>query len=296
MNINFRPTLFVAIVTLAVAPLAGAPGQHQHHAAAPTVSAAAAKQILDVKQATSTVATPEAARAAGFEPVLGWMPMMGTHWVLGQRMLEGKPAVTRATPSQLMFSRVDGKDTLVGVAYAYYADIKDTVQPVLFDGAPAWHDHPDLAPPGTNLQMLHAWFVESPDGPFAGMNPFLPYWAAGVTPPAVTRMHDAAFAMRVRKGALALAEIVQDTGLFPILARRPAVKPVLDERRAAIREIVPKLNAARNQADQAAWDALIDTLGSHFDAMREAYVASALDPAVRARITKALDDMIRGGH
>lgn len=296
MNTHFRPTL-VALVLLAAAPLAGAPSnQHQHHAASPTVSVTAAQQIQDVKQSASTLTTTDAARAAGYEPVLGWIPMMGTHWVHGPRMLQGKPAVTRTTPSQLMFSRVDGKDTLVGVAYAYYADLKDTVQPVLFDGAPAWHDHPDLAPPGTNLLMLHTWFVESPDGPFAGMNPFLPYWAAGVTPPAVARMQDAAFGMRVRKGALALAEIVQDTGLFPILARRPAVKPVLEERRTAIRELVPKLNNARTLGDQAAWDALMDTLGSHFDAMREAYVASALDPAVRARITKALDDMIHGGH
>ena len=59
-------------------------------------------------------------------------------------------------PAQLMFSPVDGKETLVGVAYAYYAPITDTTPPpVLFDGAPAWHDHPDLAPPGTNLLMLH---------------------------------------------------------------------------------------------------------------------------------------------
>jgi hypothetical protein len=296
MNTNVRPTL-VALVLLAAAPLAGAQSnQHQHHASSPTVSATAAQQIQDVKQAASSLATTDAARAAGYEPVLGWIPMMGTHWVHGPRMLQGKPAVTRATPSQLMFSRVDGKDTLVGIAYAYYTDIKDTVQPVLFDGAPAWHDHPDLAPPGTNLVMLHTWFVESPDGPFAGMNPFLPYWAAGVTPPAAARMQDAAFGMRVRKGALALAEIAQDTGLFPVLARRPAVRPVLEEHRAAIRALVPKLNSARTLADQAEWDALIDTLGSHFDAMREAYVASALDPAVRARITKALDDMIHGGH
>jgi hypothetical protein len=297
MHTHFRPTLLVALVILAGAPLAGAPSQHhQHRAAPPPVSAAAAQQIQDVRQAASTLATPDGARAAGYEPVLGWIPMMGTHWVHGPRMLQGKPAVTRTTPSQLMFSRVDGRDTLVGVAYAYYADVKDTAQPVLFDGAPAWHDHPDLAPPGTNLVMLHTWFVESPDGPFAAMNPFLPYWAAGVTPPAVARMQDAAFGMRVRKGALALAEIVEEAGLFPILARRPAVRPVLEERRAAIRALVPQLNSARALADQAAWDALIDALGSHFDAMREAYLASALDPALRARIAKGLDDMIHGGH
>ena len=30
--------------------------------------------------------------------------------------------------------------------------------------------------------------------------------------------------------------------------------------------------------------------------MREAYLASALDPDVKARITKAIDEMIKGGH
>ena len=108
MNTNFRPTLFVALVILAGAPLAGAPSRHyQHHAAPPTVSAAAAQQIQDVKQAASTLATPDAARAAGDEPVLGWIPMMGTHWVHGPRMLQGKPAVTRTTPSQLMCFKGD---------------------------------------------------------------------------------------------------------------------------------------------------------------------------------------------
>ena len=294
MTTNFRFTL-AALVLLVIAPIAGAQS-HQHHALPQAVSAAAMKQVQDVKLAASTLTTPEGARAAGYEPVLGWIPMMGTHWVNGPRMLQGKPAVTLTTPSQLMFSRVNGKDTLVGVAYAYYAKTTDTEKPVLFDGAPAWHDHPDLAPPGTNMLMLHAWFVESPDGPFAGTNPFLPYWAAGVTPPAVERMKDPAFSPRVRKGALALAEIVEEAGLFPILARRPAVKPVLEERRAAIRALVPQLNAARTAADQKPWDVLLDTLGSHFDVMRDAYLASALDPAVRARIAKALDDMIHGAH
>jgi hypothetical protein len=254
------------------------------------------KQLAQVREAAAALSSPEAAKAAGYEPVLGWIPMMGTHWVHGRRMLQGKSAVALNTPSQLMFSSVKGKDTLVGVAYAYYTDIQDKDMPVLFDGAPPWHDHPDLAPPGTNLVMLHAWFVDSPDGPFAGLNPLLPYWAAGVLPPSIDQMRDAAFSTRVRKGALALAEIVDAAGLFPILARRPAVKPVLDEHRAAIRLLVPRLNDARSAANPGDWNALVDALGTHFDAMREAYLSSALDPTVRARIAKALDDMISGGH
>jgi hypothetical protein len=269
---------------------------HQHHAPA-TTSPAALQQILDVETQAASLSTPDLARTAGYESALGWIPMMGTHWVHGQRVLQGRPAVTVAEPSQLMFSPVNGKETLVGVAYAYYAPLKDAASPpVLFDGAPAWHDHPDLSPPGTNMLMLHVWFVASPDGPFAGLNPYLPYWAAGVTPPPVDRMRDPAVAVRVRKAAVGLAEIVDTAGLFPVLARRPAVRPVLDEQRGAIRLLVPELEAARQAGDQARWDALLDKVGEHWDTMREAYLKSALDPGVRSRIARAIDDMIQGSH
>ena len=282
--------LILSIAILLAAPLAGAQS-HSHHATA-GATPLAAEQIRDVERALQALSSPDAARAAGFEPALGWIPMMGTHWVHGPRMLEGKAAnMSRSVPSQLMFSRVAGKETLVGAAYAYYASPKDSVPPVLFDGDPAWHDHPDLAPPGTNLQMLHVWLVPSPDGPFAGLNPFLPYWAAGVTPPEIGRLRDPVVSVAVRTAALALAEIVGPDGLFPILARRPAVQAVLDERRAAIRTVVPALNEARAAGDTARWDGLIADLGRHWTAIREAYIASALDPRVKANLAKAIDDM-----
>ena len=177
-----------------------------------------------------------------------------------------------------------------------YSAEKDGKPPALFDGDPPWHDHPDLAPPGTSLVMLHVWFVESPDGPFAGRNPFLPYWAAGLTPPDVARMRDPAVSLRVRKAALALAEVVDDQGLFPIVARRPAVRPVLEERRAAIRARLPEIEAARQQDDQKRWDDLTAELAQHWDAMRDAYLKSVVDPAVNARIVEAIDTMLAAGH
>ena len=137
-----RPTLFG--IALLATPIVGAQS-HQH--APPAPSAVVLKQIRDVEQAAAAIATPDRARAAGYEPALGWIAMMGTHWVHGPRMLEGQTAASPA-PSQLMFSPV-GKETLVGVAYAYYAPLKDAPPPpVIFDGAPVWHDHPNLAPPG----------------------------------------------------------------------------------------------------------------------------------------------------
>jgi len=279
------------LAMLVTAPVLGA---QSHHTSSPP-SAAALQQIRDVQQAAAGLSTTESARAAGYEPSLGWIAMMGTHWVHGPRMLEGRN-VKLTQPSQLMFSPVGGKETLVGVAFAYYAPLADAAPPALFDGAPAWHDHPGLAPPGTNLVMLHVWFVASPDGPFAGLNPFLPFWGAGVTPPDLARMQDPAVSLRVRKAAVALAEIVDTGGLFPVLARRAPVRAVLEERRTAIRALIPNIEAARKQSDQTRWDALMDTLGEHWDAMQTAYVTSALDPDVKVRIAKSIDEMIKGGH
>jgi hypothetical protein len=290
--------VLIPIVVLAAAPALLAQHHHAGHGVA-SPSARALAQIEQVRAATASITTPEAARAADYAPALGWIPMMGTHWVHGRRMMQGRTAVTLTTPSQLMFSRKDGKETLVGIAFAFYADVNDRSTPELFDGAPAWHDHPDLSPPGTTMHMLHVWFVESPDGPFAGMNPFLPYWAAGVMPPDAARMNDPATAARVRKAAIALAEIVDPAGLFPILARRPAMRAVLDERRPAMRALADRLDAVRQPArasDHAAWDAVADELGQHLDAIRDAYVATAIDPVVKERIAKAIAEMIVGGH
>ena len=283
--------------TFVVMAAAAAGAQSHHHAAAPA-SPAALRQIQEVRQATQSLAKTEDAKAAGYEPVLGWIPMMGTHWVHGPRMLEGRNRnADRNAPAQLMFSPVNGKETLVGLAYAYYAPLRDTAAPpVLFDGAPAWHDHPDLAPPGTNLLMLHVWLVPSPDGPFAGMNPFLPYWAAGVTPPDVARMHDPAVSERVRRAALAFAEVADPTGLFPVIAKRPPVRAVLDERIALVRALVPDIEAAAKAKDLARWDALVDTAGTHWEAMGAAYLKSAVNPEVNARIAKAIAGMIKGEH
>ena len=141
----------------------------------PSVTPAALSQIQQARQATTAVASMDSARAAGFSPIFGWIPTMGTHWVSAPRTLSGKNA-TIDKPSQLMFSPIDGKQTLVGAAYAYLTAANDSTRPSIFDGNPPWHDHQDLAPPGTNLVMLHVWFVPSPDGPFAGHNPFLPFW------------------------------------------------------------------------------------------------------------------------
>jgi hypothetical protein len=250
-------------------------------------------QIRDVHQSMKALATIDSARAAGFNPMFGWIPTMGTHWVNPRIMMVDRK-VAMAKPSQIMFSRIGGKETLVGAAFAYLTTEGDSARPNLFDGNPPWHDHPDLAPPGTNVVMLHVWFVPSPDGPFAGHNPFLPFWAVGLTPPDTMRMRDPMVSKSVRRAALALAEIADTAGVFPQISKRPAVRTVLDEHRAAIRALVPKVEAARGNTK--AWDALIDELGKHWDPMGEAYLKSAVNPQVNKRMVEHIESMLGTGH
>lgn len=283
-----RTTTLVAVAIMVARQAALA----QHTTPRITTTHAEMEQVTRV---ASRFANLDSARAAGFSPVFGWIPMMGTHWVNGTRMLEGRQ-FDIATPSQLMFSSVAGKDSLVGVAYAYFAPAGDTTRPASFAGNPPWHEHPDLAPVGTTLVMLHVWTVDSPDGPFAGRNPFLPYWAVRLTPPPAERLADPAVSLVVRKAALGLAEVADTTGMFPVIAKRPPVHAVLSARRDSVRAIIPRLDVAQKARDWRAWDALAGDVARHWDAMRAAYLESAVNPTVNARMVKAMDEMVGAGH
>jgi hypothetical protein len=102
-------------------------------------------------------------------------------------------------------------------------------------------------------------------------------------------MRDPVANVRVRKAAMALAEVADTAGQWPTIAARPAVRAVLEERRAAVRILIPRLEAART--DVRRWDALADELAGHWDAMREAYLKSAVNPAVNARLVATMNEM-----
>ena len=279
------------LVVSSRAPLGAQQHRHEHA----DVPAEALRQIREVAKALEGLSTPEAAGAAGFHPVLGWIPTMGTHWVSGVRMLSGE-RFTAAAPSQLMFSPIGGKETLVGAAYAYLAAEQDSTRPASFAGNPPWHEHPDLAPPGMTLVMLHVWFVDSPDGPFAGHNPWLPFWALGLEPPGADRLHSPEAGRSIRMAALALGEIVDSAGAFPRLARRPGVAEALAPHRQAIRSAVSELDRAGTAKDWARWSRLADRLGTHWSAIRKIYLDAVPRPDFRTRMEKFLDEMERGGH
>ena len=153
------------------------------------------------RRSVAGLSTPEAAIAAGFRPALGDIPGMGVHYVSSER---GRDGIYVDAPDHLMFAPVDGKPTLVGAAYAFI-DVPDTSEPIPYDSDLAhWHDHPQFAPDGQTLHMLHVWFVPSSNGPFAGLNFWLPYEGAGITPPSACWMADPEDAMTIQRVAFAL--------------------------------------------------------------------------------------------
>lgn len=286
------------LALIAAAPLAAQGHDHDmagmHDMKPAAVSRTAQRQIDSVAKAITPLGAPGAATSSGFRPVFGWIPTMGVHWVDRALMSKDKQH-DRATPANLMFSRIGGKDSLVGAAYAYFTADNDTTPPVLFDGAPMWHEHPNLAPPGQRLVMLHVWFVPSPDGPFAGTNPNLPFWAAGLAAPDAARMHDPEFSSRVRRASLALAEVIDTTSIFPNLENRPGVKPVLVARRDSIRTLIPEFRAAEQAKDGARWDRTAARAAAQWDAIYQAYLSSAVTPAGKERMERFVD-MLLGHH
>jgi hypothetical protein len=266
---------------------------NMQHAAAPT-SAAARIQIDSVARALKPLGTPSAASAAGYRPVFGWIPTMGVHWIDPLRMTKAAES-ERAAPGQLLFSRIAGRDSLVGAAYGYFTLATDSTPPRLFADAPPWHEHADLAPGGQTLLMLHVWFVPSPDGPFAGTNPNLPFWAVGLDAPDSARMHDPAFSQRVRRASLALAEVADTTAIFPTLKARDEVRAVLVPRRDSIRALIPELRAAQQARDTARWDRAAERVAAQWDALAATYLASARSASGKQRIARYIA-MVLGQH
>jgi hypothetical protein len=287
----------VLLCVASTLPITATAQSHDHMGGGPplAVSALALKQIDSVARAVQPIATTATAGAAGFHPVLGWIPTMGVHWVSTPRIAAGR-TFRMDQPANLMFSRINGRDSLVGAAYAFVTAIGDTTRPAAFDGNPPWHEHANFTPPDQTLVMLHVWFVPSPDGPFAGHNPNLPYWAAGVVPPDSARFHAPGGDARVRKTAMALSEVADTVEKFPVLAQRSPLREELAARRDSIRALIPQLKAAQASRDWARWDAAADRAALQWDAIYTAYLAAPRTPDVRERMQRYLDEETTGHH
>src|SRR5690606_9967385 len=80
------------------------------------LSQADRQRLTELQRSVAHLASPEAARAAGFLPALGNIPGMGTHYVHAGRTRAG---LNPDQPDHLLFAPVDGEETLVGAAYAF---------------------------------------------------------------------------------------------------------------------------------------------------------------------------------
>jgi hypothetical protein len=302
---SLLPTAFLLVTPAALSaqahdqagqdPAAGHDHAAMHGAAAvEALPAATLEQVRLVEASVAELASIDAATGSGFRPALGVIPTMGTHWVNRERMRAGTGAeLTR--PEHLMFSPVDGEERLVGVAFAYQATPGEATPDLFVGELDAWHSHPGLSPPGQELTMLHVWFVPSPDGPFAGHNPWIPYWAVGLEPPDAARLADPEDSYRIRALGLALAETVE-AGREGILSRFVEARADAEPRRSRIRELIPVLEAAQKTGDTAAWNAAADEAVAEWEQIREASLSSIRAPLIRERLAGFYEQMLSGGH
>ena len=236
-------------------------------------------QVAALQKATSELDTPEAARAAGFNPALGDIPGMGRHYVHMGRSLDG---VWIDAPDHLMFASIDGREQLVGAAYVFI-DVPETQVPIPFQSDLArWHDHPQFADQGRTLHMLHVWFVPSSNGPFAGLNFWLPYRTAGIEPPSSCWMADEADADRIRNVSFAL-----------VPPRRQAARELFAERQAARGEMLAALDAAARAVDHDAWVAAADRFLADLTASERSTLEARLRALTMAQMTSDDGEAVR---
>jgi len=254
------------------------------------------EQINQVEAAVRHLDAPRLARSEGYRPALGMIPTMGEHWVNVRGM---NTAFDRASPPHLMFSPINGEEQLVGAAYAFQRSPNDPV-PDAFDGtADAWHEHAELGMGTQTLTMLHVWFVPSPDGPFAGHNPWLAYWAVGLEPPARADMTAQPDDYRVRAVSLALAESYGSSVGGEALARFlriPGGPEREEEGRGRIRSLIPRLDQAQREDDLETWNRVAGQMIATWQRLNDERLAAIPLPRVREQLAAFYQEMLTGGH
>jgi hypothetical protein len=202
--------LALALVANQAAAQAHSHASHHHAAAPDSVTAAAlARQVDSVRKAVARYADVAAAQSDGyvkFGQAEG--PLMGEHW-FRRDMVDRPLDLTR--PSTLQYATINGKRTLVGVAYTVYRKPSEPIPEGFAGESDHWHVHdisklqgaitegrpllslivrsrnarnnPALAQGRNELTMVHAWTgLENPDGLFAEKHRALPYLRAGLPP------------------------------------------------------------------------------------------------------------------
>ena len=289
---RFRIALAVACSIVVVHVLPGqALGQ-------PALTATAKAQIDSVRRSVARFADPRVAEDSGYQPVFGLVPLQGVHYVRPDLIKDGTFSLTQ--PSVLMYAPVDGRPTLVGVAYAYEHPRSQPV-PEGFDGpSDDWHAHDELSrDPNEHIVMVHLWLTDTPGGPFARYNPYLPYMAASLKrPSAKVLTANTPRGERARRFAFALAIATHPPQLFDVIESRggEALTKAAYPHRRALMMVVDSLERAEKRGDQATYDRLVTQTIAHSDALMAAYRGTVRSPQARELIDKTLDELMGIGH
>jgi hypothetical protein len=255
-------------------------------------------QIDSVRSAVAKYADPRVAEDSGYEPVFGLVPLQGVHYVRPDLIKGGTFNLTQ--PPVLMYAPVNGTPKLVGVAYAYEHPRAEPL-PEGFDGADDdWHTHDELSrDPNDHIVMVHLWLTDSPSGPFARYNPYLPYMAAALKRPSAAELNaKTASGERARRFAFALAIATHPPQLFDVLESRggPELTRVAYPHRRALMTAVDSLALAEKRGDRAEYDRLVTRTIAHSDSLVAAYRGTVRSPRAREFIDKTLDELMGLGH
>ena len=159
---------------------------------------AAARFLARVRAATARYRERDQAVLDGYRPIGGDFPGMGDHWIDVRTLFSG--TFTPEQPPILEYVTIDGRPTLIGVAYAL--PLLAGEMPPTLPGNVAWHSHvgtvedeSDLLSQameshgsmhGARLAMIHVWaWLPNPGGTFHAENWALPFVRAGLAPPAM---------------------------------------------------------------------------------------------------------------
>lgn len=203
------------------AATAPAIAQHAHHdhdhapapkaAAAPAVPAAALTQLDELRRAVARYAEIEVAEREGWKRFGGDEPLMGEHWTPpdGRDYQGSNVRLDFSRPNNLMYTRIDGRPVLTGVAYVVRLREGEALPEGFAGDADRWHVHDALKAMQAmteerpllrwlanswihsqylakgddrgRLAMVHAWVtLPNPDGVFSDHNRLLAYRKLGL--------------------------------------------------------------------------------------------------------------------
>ena len=127
--------------------------------------------------------------------------------------------------------------------------------------------------------MLHVWFVPSSNGPFAGLNFWLPYRTISIEPPSSCWMVDEADADRIRNVSFALVP--------PRALGRGQPAPPATEPSAERVEILAALDFAARAVDHDTWVAAADRFLADLTASERTALEARLRASIMGQMTSA---------